>query len=429
MRPSEANASKSPHRIVRCLGALARDSRGASVIAFALALPVMIGLSGLGIDAASWYNGKRQLQSATDYAALAGAVDRSASGGGAISAHVSAVLARNGVNVGALDQLTVNTPPATGAHAGDPDAVEVIATERVSIIFSGIFIQDAPIVRTRAVATITGAGLSCVLALNASVSNAVSFGGASIANLSGCGIASNSSHNRSIATTGAANINATSVYSAGGVFGNGFSTTTGIKTDQEPLADPYGDIEVPAFSGCAQNNMAISGTAKLNPGVYCGGIAFNSGSNVWLNPGVYIMDRGSFDATSNSTIRGNDVTIIFTSSTGTDYGTFAGHGGATLELSAPSDGPFAGVLMFGDRNVPASVGVSINGNQHSRFHGALYFPSQPINYSGNFTFPGGCIQLIANTVTFGGSSSITVPSRCTDDSLRTIGTLSAVLVE
>ncbi|WP_339831052.1 pilus assembly protein TadG-related protein [uncultured Parvibaculum sp.] len=429
MRQSEATASKSPCRIGQRLAALRRDARGASAVTFALALPAIVGLGGLGLDAASWYSGKRQLQSATDYAALAGAIDRSASGGGSVAAHVGTVLARNGVDVGALEELTINAPPLQGAHAGDPDAVEVVAAERTHIVLSGLFVEEAPVVRARAVATITGAGLSCVLALSASASNAISFGGASIADLKGCGLASNSAHNRSIATTGAANIDAISVYSAGGVFGSGYSTTTGIKTDQEPLADPYGDIEVPSFSGCTANNLAVSGAVTLNPGVYCGGVAFNSGSNVWLNPGVYVMDRGDFDATSNATIRGNDVTIIFTSSTGSSYGTFAGHGGAMLELSAPTEGPFAGILMFGDRNVPASVDVSINGNQHSRFHGALYFPSQPISYSGNFTFPDGCIQLVAHTVTFGGSSSLSVPARCTDNSLRTIGTLSAVLVE
>lgn len=428
-KTTKEKIAKGARWAVERLARLRRDASGASLVAFAVALPAIVGFSGLGIDAATWYNAKHRLQSATDYAALAGAVDKSASGGTLLASHVHAVLTGNGVNVGRLSELTINTPPASGAYTGDNDAVEIIATEQAMAVFSSLIVQETPVVRARSVARVDGAGLSCVLALNPSLANAVTFGGASSTLLTGCGIATNSSHNRSISTTGAATINATSIYTAGDVSGNGFSTTTGIRTHQAPLDDPYGDVEVPAFSGCTANNLAISGTATLQPGVYCGGIDFNSGANVWLQPGVYVIDRGNVSAGSNAIIRGDGVTLIYTSSTGADYGTFTGHGGATLELSAPNEGPFAGLLMFGDRNVPAATAVSINGNQHSRFHGAIYFPNQPISYSGNFTFANGCIQLIASTISFGGSSSMEVPARCTDNALKAIGTLSVVLVE
>ena len=51
----------------------ARDRKGASAILFALALPVVTGFAGLGVDTAVWYPEKREVQEVADSASLAGA--------------------------------------------------------------------------------------------------------------------------------------------------------------------------------------------------------------------------------------------------------------------------------------------------------------------------------------------------------------------
>ena len=53
----------------RCL----RDRRGASAILLGIALPVLVGFVGLGVETGIWYLEKRELQEAADSAALAGA--------------------------------------------------------------------------------------------------------------------------------------------------------------------------------------------------------------------------------------------------------------------------------------------------------------------------------------------------------------------
>jgi uncharacterized membrane protein len=54
------------------------DSRGFVVVLIALALPAVIGVTALGVEAGFWYALKRQDQTAADAAALSGAYERAA---------------------------------------------------------------------------------------------------------------------------------------------------------------------------------------------------------------------------------------------------------------------------------------------------------------------------------------------------------------
>ncbi len=53
--------------------ALWRDRSGGTLIWFALTVPVMLGMSGLGVDAALWYMDRRIMQTASDSGAIAAA--------------------------------------------------------------------------------------------------------------------------------------------------------------------------------------------------------------------------------------------------------------------------------------------------------------------------------------------------------------------
>src|SRR5258706_8510246 len=64
-------------RIRRAIGSLCANKSGNAALLVAIALPVLIGGSGLAVDTAQWYMWKRELQFAVDQAALAGAWARS----------------------------------------------------------------------------------------------------------------------------------------------------------------------------------------------------------------------------------------------------------------------------------------------------------------------------------------------------------------
>ena len=50
-----------------------RDRSGGTIIWFALTMPMIFGMTGLGIDVTLWYMDKRILQTASDSGAIAGA--------------------------------------------------------------------------------------------------------------------------------------------------------------------------------------------------------------------------------------------------------------------------------------------------------------------------------------------------------------------
>lgn len=120
---------------------LASDQRGSAAVITALCLSAVVGVAGLAVDTHSAFNDKRQLQAVADAAAFkAGtAAAQGASSADATQA-VTGLAADSGLinGVGGV-VVTVNTPPASGAHKGERNAVEVIISKREASAFSSLF--------------------------------------------------------------------------------------------------------------------------------------------------------------------------------------------------------------------------------------------------------------------------------------------------
>jgi Flp pilus assembly protein TadG len=99
---------------------LIRDDKG-SIIALAIWLPVLAGAVAIGVQTGELYRVKRQMQSAADAGALAGAVDSIAGRTTAITTDAQYEAQRNGfTNNGGTVTVTVNTPPSSGPNIGLP---------------------------------------------------------------------------------------------------------------------------------------------------------------------------------------------------------------------------------------------------------------------------------------------------------------------
>ena len=110
-------------------------------------------------------------------------------------------------------------------------------------------------------------------------------------------------------------------------------------------------------------------------------------------------------------------------------GTTAISGSATATLSAPTTGTYAGILIFGDRTATTSNNNNISGSSSSTLTGVLYFPTQQITYSGGSNASTTCTQLVGDTITFSGSTSI--GNSCTGTGTKTFssGAMYASLVQ
>ena len=85
-----------------------------------------------------------------------------------------------------------------------------------------------------------------------------------------------------------------------------------------------------------------------------------------------------------------------------------------MTLNAPSDptATFPGVLFFQDPRAAASGVDKLNGGSTMNLGGAIYFPAQQVQFSGNDAAGGAkCTVIVARLVTFTGNSSI-VDSNC-----------------
>ncbi len=405
---------------------LLADRSGASAIMVGLVLTGLLGFAGLGTEVGKWYVTKRTMQGATDAAAFGAAL---AAGGGStnytseaksIAAGYGFVDGTNGVTV------TVNKPPTSGNYQSSTAAIEVIITDPQAELLSHLFMRSALTIAARSVATI-GAGPDCVLSLNQQASVDTFLNGTTDVNLIKCGIAVDSNSPTALDIVGGAQINADSASVVGGISGSGnLTTVNGTFTGAAVVPDPYQNLQVPAYSGCNQNNYTVnhSSPPPIDAGggiyVFCNGISMNGGT-LTLQHGTFIIDRGDISLHGNATLITNDATVILTSSTGANYGTIQSSSGNTIIANAPKVGStsgITGIAFFQDRNAPVGNDSKFNGGSAQSVSGAIYFPSGIVEFAGGAATGSGCTQLVANEVDFKGNSNLEI--NCTGYGLATL---------
>ncbi len=388
------------------INTLFKRDKGAIAIITGLGILVFIGFAALAIDVGTWYSQKRQLQIAADAGAIGGAIALSKTGKSTLNTYVNHDLALNGCT--AANNCTIvaiNNPPASpDPLASNTFAVEVVLSKPAPLFLSRLFLASPPNLHARAVAGKNQISQCAVILSNSGIG--LNAKGGSTLNSPNCGVYVDSNASNAVNTTGNALINAKSVSVVGGVNTSGGGTITGpISSGAATLNDPFSGLQIPPFSGCNQTNFSTHGTVTINPGVYCGGINLGSHSVVTMSPGTYFLDQGSLTVGAQTTLTGTGVTIILTSSTGSNYGTVSIVGGTSVNLSPSTTGPLAGVLMFEDRN-SSGVSVNLDGGSTQVLSGLLYFPTANVDYNGQATTGAStCLQIVANTLTLTGASS------------------------
>jgi hypothetical protein len=178
----------------------------------------------------------------------------------------------------------------------------------------------------------------------------------------------------------------------------GFTTTGGgtyspTPTNQPAGTDPFATLaQCPAATACPATPMLpfpsvnVAGTTQtINPGVFAS-ITVSSGGQLTLNPGTYVVTT-AFSASGTTTrVTGTGVTIYLACAAyplpclipgaGAAYDAQA----ASVTLSAPTSGSYAGLAMFADRKNTADI--SIRANAFSTL-GAVYAAKGRLLVSGS----------------------------------------------
>jgi len=426
----------------RALAAFADDRAGAATLTLALTFTMLVGFAALGTEVAEWYSIRRTMQGAADSAAYSAALAKwNGASSTAYTSEAKSVTASYGFTDEVANAvITVHSPPTSGSHTTDANAVEVLISRPQPLQLARMFLSGPPTLNTRAVATLNMGGNACVLALDRSNVTDVSDNGNTTLNMTDCNLWVNSPSDSALNLVGQATINANAAFIAGHYTTSGqasLNTTAGTFTGAAPANDPYSDVSIPSYSGCSQTNYKLTGNSSpvtFTPGpsgimVFCNGLSVQGGNTVNLSPGTYIIDRGSLDVSGNSTINApSGVTIILTSSTGSDYATASIAGGADVTITAPTSGALKGLAIFQDRNAPQSGTNSFTGGTNQKINGAIYFPNQGVTFNGG-TVTGGaaCTQLVALTITFNGNAAFN--NNCQGTGIRAAGGSFIQLVE
>ena len=189
----------------------------------------------------------------------------------------------------------------------------------------------------------------------------------------------------------------------------------------------------------------VNGTVTLSPGTYYGGWKIGNGTNITLQPGIYIMAGGGISQTGGSLSSATGRVMIYSTDAPNFRTTCLGGGGTPAQCQgdldvrgtgslslrglSPTDPcppysttgcPFGGMLLWEDGTGSGAgrgnADIDIGGGSALFVSGTIYTAGGEVNILGNNNSSGctsgfncASVQIIANTFQIGGSAILDMP--------------------
>ncbi len=355
-------------RVWRALRCLLPATHGGVVQIFALALPVLLGLTGLGIDSASFYNQQSRMQSVADSSALAVAkemhlyLDKEAELEAFGKSRVDALLGEVGLG-GRIHSTQVDVDAKGGRTT-----VEITMAAK-ALLPVEVWGENPIVVNAEAVTY--GSQRLCVLGLNTSSNETVSADKAALVTAPDCAIQSNSTDPQGLRAGLLSTFVSSFSCTSGGYDGLPTSFQPLPETDCPVLEDPLAGRVPPNVGGCDYLDfVADKGVQTIAPGHYCGGLKVVNDADVEADPGIYIISGGKLDVENNAKFHGEHVSFYFAD----DAATLLFKDKAEVELSAPKDGLMAGILLYENPSAPEGRDFEIASGSVRELLGTIYLP-------------------------------------------------------
>lgn len=392
--------------------------KGAAAILFAILLPMLLALTCLAIDVSNLFLVREKMQVAADSAALAAAVSvytvTPGNKGTAVTLAQTASQANGFTNGQNQISVTVSIPPGDPYHisptyASNSSYARVQISQPVPLYFGGIVGISTMTVSANAVAGPTSV-LQSVVTLAPSGSGAFQITGSGSVNLLQGSMSVNSSDSAALSVVGSATLTASAFNIAGGYSDVGGTIVGTINTHASNTStDPFASLTPPTVpSTCNYTNYSLVGSSggTLNPGTYCRGISLIGSGAVTFNPGTYILNGGGLNIVGSGSVSGTGVTFYNTGqASGSDaYGGISIVGSGSIQLSAPTTGTYAGMLIMQDPKNTQQA--SITGSSSTNFAGNLYFPGASLTITGSGTMSQPLGITVAQKITITGSGNI-----------------------
>jgi hypothetical protein len=393
-----------------------QDKRGNALLIAGASLPMIVACAGLASDTIQWTLWKRQLQRAADSAAIAGVYDRE-SANGSTSNTSSAVAHDLTLNQHTWMSLKTGFPQVTfpASTAAMQNQVHVQLAIQMPLPFSSMFMTAAPTITADATAAaIPAGGSACFQALiNQAVTGITNSGNTTI-NAPNCIMYSNSTSANSASAGGSSSVTAKAIAGVGGIAQSNNWHVQQYLPYSPSLADPFANVTPdPTQMHCTNVNAnANTDFAALKAAGFNCINSLDVGSNKSLTLpadfGPLYINGGSIDLKGDFTCV--HCTLVLTNqstATNATIGTLSSNAQATNNISAPTNGPFAGIAIYQDRRSTGQTD-KINGGSGSVISGALYFPKDALWINGSGSAAAMCAMFVGWTLTFTGNSGISV---------------------
>jgi type II secretory pathway pseudopilin PulG len=405
------------------------DRRGNIAIMTALAMPVLIGSTGLAVEVGFWYHQMQAMQSAADSAAVAAATaagtsyDEEARG---VAAKYGLTHGQSNVSVETLSGVACPAAPAGVVYSG---CYQVTITSLVPLFLSSVVgyrgnataTEDGKsVAKTKLVASAVAARTNtpreyCVVTLGqADVTVDLDLNGTPKADLKNCGMMSN----EGMVCSGNAREVASFADSP-----TGDSSPCGLKAHSMPApkqTDPYAKLAANIPSQPCYNylgELLLTAPVFTNPNspevTYCGNVKLMK--NITINtPTVMVIKNGNLDL-NGFTLTGSALTIIFTGDNGTSSHVIDGKG--TLNITAPTSGDWKGVALYQDPALTKNVNFTAAGStQTINVDGLFYFPNAEVTLSGAVNKdvnPVPCLMMMVGSLRVNGGGFFADSDKCT----------------
>ncbi|MBV8358098.1 MAG: hypothetical protein JO189_09215, partial [Deltaproteobacteria bacterium] len=408
---------------IHCRAIRGQNARGQVLVLVAISLTVLLGFAALATDVGLLYVNRRQMQSAADAAAIAGANARLGSQSGSYQSAAKQVASLNGFTDGQNNVTVTIGPPASPPNPTTGQYVEADLTRNVPVYFLSVLGYSTVKISVRAVAG-TDNSQNCIYALDSSAPSAISLMGNFSVN-SSCGIIDCSSSATALSATGNGTVKATATGVVGNYSASGNVTFTPTpKTGIAPVADPLASQAPPSVPTCSQQPVNNGGSYTVNgnnqnvtvpagvypqPGIlisgnsnhvtFSGGATYGNGISLNGNLGSVTFNPGNYQSggSGNAIAIAGNATTTFTSGTYSFCGPVAITGNNTVTLSPGLY--YGGINITGNATVSfnpgtyviAGGGLSVTGNSNLSGQGVTFYLTTgsggygPVNLTGNAT--------------------------------------------
>ncbi len=383
MRSSESLFRDFALAVKRRLAALCADRSGNIAIVTALVAVPLVIAAGIAIDYTRAQAARSDMQAAMDAAVLAGARDGTSGWTTVARTMFTATIKTADYKV----TTTSFTQDASGNYVG-------AAAGTVATTVSGLMsVATLPVSATATAVVKAASDNACILLLSTTASPGLLLNNGANITAPNCQVQVKSTGNPAATFNSGTTLTTKKTCVAGtSVLDNG-GTHASLTKNCTTVSDPFaGTLPVPSSASCTYSNVNINGgTYTASPGVYCGWMNLNNAPTINFQPGVYVIKGGGVNV-NGGTWNGTGVTFYFPDTSYIQY-----NGTVKLNLSAPTSGTYANLLMYEASGLSKSS-FSMNATNGASLTGLLYLPSRQLTLNSGASVTSNALTMVLDTL-------------------------------